>query len=490
MSDKTLIQKNKKCSARLAELLRQELPPLIRINTQIYSYNNKYYDEKTDDDLTKIIYKFLKDNDIIDEWRMNRINEIIKALKNCDEIKEINALDNYDNLMNLNNGIYNLDTFELQKHSEDFYFSYVINAEYKENEGKKAINFQEFLSKLFTLNNNNPDIGTIANIIRLGGYLLYPQNKIEKMFIFLGEGANGKSVLIDIFSLFFERKFITALNLKQLSNTESFSREQLLLSKINITTEERGEKVDSEEIKRIISGEYTEVMRKYKKNITFKPCAKLLIASNSNPYFNDTSYGLHRRLMIFDFKNKFIEDKEEYAKIKNPIKKRIFPALDKKKLLDKIKEEKNIILKLFLLGLKDIKEKNWIFPVTKNNTDIMATYKEVSDKVGYFLSDNYIENEEIDILKADNSEIKNKCLTVSLILSEYKEWYKNNISDKIFYENTKSIMRKIDYLFRISRKRISTYQNGKELKENYYPLKRKEEIIEAEYIEEISEINS
>ncbi len=31
--------------------------------------------------------------------------------------------------------------------------------------------------------------------------------------------------------------------------------------------------------------------------------------------------------------------------------------------------------------------------------------------------------------------------------------------------------------------------NPKEIKETYYPLKRKEEIIDAEFIEEISEIN-
>jgi len=472
MDTETLIIENKKKPALIAQYIQNELPPIIKSNNILYIYNKKYYNELCNSDIKDIIYKFLKKYKIIEYFKTSYINDVIGAIEHNDETPK-KKIDNYDNLINLNNGIYNLDTFELIEHSKDYYFSYIIDAEYKENEKIEIPYFQNFLNKLFTINNNEPDIKEISNIIRLGGYLLYPKNMIDIMFIFLGEGANGKSVLIDIFSLFFAKEFLTSLNLRQLSNPESFSREPLSYSKINITTEEKGGKIDSEEIKKITSGDDITIIRKYKKAITFKPSIKLIIASNSTPHFNDTTHAIYRRLMIFDFQNRFIENDEEYNKIKNPNKKRIFKASNKIDLLENIKKEKNSILKLFLNGLKDLRSKKWQFPKTKNQTEIMNEYKDISDKLGTFIKENYEEIENYDIEKASNDNIKDNCLSINTILQEYKIWYKENISETKFFDNTKTIGKKIKYIFRINNKRIKIFNEiMQESKVIYYPLKK------------------
>ena len=56
------------------------------------------------------------------------------------------------------------------------------------------------------------------------------------MFIFTGGGGSGKSTLIDTYSLFFDEKQITALDMEDLAR-KGFDKESLLTSRVNFCAE-------------------------------------------------------------------------------------------------------------------------------------------------------------------------------------------------------------------------------------------------------------
>ena len=272
-------------------------------------------------------------------------------------------------------------------------------------------------------------------MIRLCGYILYPKITITAMFIFLGEGSNGKGILTEIISSFFPSKFLSDLSLSAISREDSMNRTQLITSKLNISTEEKGEKIPTEEIKKITDGERISIARKYLENISIRPHCKLLLSNNQMPYFNDSSYGIMRRVKMFNFLNQFLEERE-YEKVSKAEQRRIFKGQPKQELLDMIELEKPAILNLFIQGLKDMKADKWRFLESENMTKIKEEYKDVNDPLGQWLVDNYELGDELDFIG------------VIYIFNEFNDFYMANNTKKSPY-STNFISRKIKDKFRI-----------------------------------------
>lgn len=461
--NKEILTKIKNKGSLLSIHILNSLSEIKRNDESIYMYNGIYYNVLRKNDLKKIIYKFMVDNNILDAFKTNVINDIIQSLKSNFNIETV-EMDNYDNLLNVNNGIVNIETGELVPHSDKYNFSYVIDVDY-DPKAQDCTYFLGLLSKIF---NNEND--TISNICRIGGYLLYPKNEIEKMFFFLGDGANGKSILLEIYKLFFPKKNISCLSLQQLSS-DSFLRSQLLKSRVNVASETKGGKIDSEELKKIVSGEPITVNVKYDEPINFIPFTKIIIASNTKPYFNDTSHGIMRRLHIIEFKSIFM-DKEEYDKEFDHEKRNIYLKIHKKEIFKNIDKEKSSIFNLFLKFLKDLKEKDWVLPETLNTKIIKEEYMEKADIMGTFLREYY------EIKKEDDPSPD---LDVKDIFKEFREWYCNNFEEKKFNHSTVGIGLKIKSIFRVNSIKFygKDHKNDRN-KSTLYPIVRRELNLEEE----------
>ena len=100
-------------------------------------------------------------------------------------------------------------------------------------------------------------------------------------------------------------------------------------NKLNICSEEKGGQIDSEELKRIISGDQVSIQRKYQNGASeLIPKTKIVVAVNNMPYFNDTTFGTIRRLIMFHFRNRFVSE-ADYKNEEDPEKFRIFKRVDK-----------------------------------------------------------------------------------------------------------------------------------------------------------------
>lgn len=468
MPSENIVKDNIKSPAALAIIFIKTQPLLVTSNHDIFQFTGKYYELVDDFEMSRKVHKFYKDNNCIAFWRPGKSDEIIKSIKYDDMVNAV-KFDDYDNMLNFKNGILNLDTMKFIAHSPEYYFSYCINIDYNP-ENKSAPVFTKFLFDLFTNRDGTVDKETVFNLIQIGGYLMYPKNKMEKLFMFIGDGANGKSVLIETYKMFFDRRFISSLSLTALSDEESFTRSSLIDSRLNISTEQKGGDIDPEEIKKIVSGEDITVKRKFKEAVNFKPNCKVLVASNNLPYLNDVTHGSGRRLFLIDFKNRFVSP-AEYAKIETPAKKGIFPAANKEDLINDIKAEAPAILNLYLEGLLTLRSNNWIISETKNSEIIKEEYQESSDTLGVWLQNNYrlIEESDGDLIKKFASHP-----SVDKIYNEFRDWYEYNLPGKKFNYSKILLSKRIKDKFRVDVKRVWEYDEQLDMKKYAckYPLLR------------------
>jgi putative DNA primase/helicase len=446
----------------LYEWLKEQGTPVVVSNAdhKLYIYNGKFYQEviesKDKSDFDKILYKFIVEFAIESIWKSARLSELKRALMSSPDCKQVD-MDSDTNIMCLNNGLLNVEKIEFFTHSPYHYISTYINIDY-EKSALPATKFINFLNSCFTDQYGNIDTDSVQALIDIGGYLLYPRNVIEKMFMFLGEGANGKSLLMYVYEMFFDPKVVTHISLENISKEEGFLREKLPTSRLNIATEAKDKGVDVEEIKKIISGEGITVYRKYGFPIDVFCKSKLFIASNTKPYFNDNTNGIYRRLFIIEFKNKFV-DQDEYDDYKNAKRHRVFVGGHKPDMLRAFEEEKNAIFFLFLASLKKLKANKFKIFETKNAKDIKKEYKEANDSFGSWMIDNY----EIDYNEFPIP------ITATDILKEYRIWYAENVSERSLNMSIKTIGGRIKDIYRIEYDRV--HKDGKQL--TGYALKKK-----------------
>lgn len=422
----------------------------------IYLYNGRCYDMLMENNFYKLLYDFFNNYELTKLWKLTKMNEIRLAIEASDKIKTV-EMDIHEHQICLKNGILDLKTMELIPHSPDYYFTTYVNVDYNA-EDKNAPHFVEFLKTTFD-DLGYTDTGTIDNIIKIGGYLLYPQNKLNLMFLFLGGGANGKSLLLEVFQMFFNKRNVSFLDLSTLSSHTSLERERIIGSRLNITSEAKGTEIDSEMVKKVISGEGIEVTRKFRKPISYRPICKLVVASNDAPYFNDTSHGIFRRIFPITFRNEFMPA-DQYRFVENAKQKRIFQARDYIDMTNEFTAEKSAILNLFLEGLKMLIEAGWTLSPSSNSKTTKQEYKDVVDKARAFLEENYVKSdtESTDIV---------------YILEDYRVWYKMNVSEKSLNLSSVTLGKKIKELFRVEPVRLSRYGNGKQNRSTTYKIRRR-----------------
>ena len=422
---------------QLSDMIVQELPQMAINNNDLYMYNGKYYEELTDHEIGQNVFNFFLEY-APSVWSPSKSKNVIEGIKYHSLIKRVKEFDNYNDLINVNNGIYDFKNKKLLDHSHTYNFTTLVDVDYDTKETDAKF-FLETLDGIFRNADGTQDKDTIGNILKIGGYLVYPQNKINKLFLFYGEGSNGKSIIMDhVYKMFFDKKFISALSLNVLSSETSPSRKQLLTSRVNFATEQRsGEAIESDEIKKIISGEDISIRRMYQDTITFRPKCKIMVALNKMFKMKDTSYGIKRRLFLINFPNQF-KIKQEYNREKNPEKRRIFLANNEDEVIDNIKKEKTAIFNLFIGALDVLRNDNWAFTETDNAEKILKEYNEESDPTGEWLKESY-----------EMTEDETEPIMLKDLYKDYCLWYDENNHNRNYMVTNRTLAKRVRDLFRI-----------------------------------------
>jgi len=284
-------------------------------------------------------------------------------------------LDSETHLINLQNGVLNLETFELYPHLPDFLMTKVANAAYEPDADCPM--FKRFLEEI-TLG----DRGLMDLLQRIAGYTLLGDVGEEVVFFLYGTGANGKTTFLKVLKgvLGDYAKVVSSDILLPQSRRRSVHPEVFAdLYRLRMAViEEWLEKspLASDALK--ISSTTNEISARhlYKKRFTFTPTHKLFISTNHLPKLEDMTEGAYRRILILPF--------------------RYFVPADKrvKDLAEKILEkERNGVLNWMLDGLRRYYEVG--LKVTSEIVrDFMTAYRSEVDLINEWLEKRCVADEK------------------------------------------------------------------------------------------------
>ena len=290
----------------------------------------------------------------------NFVNEVIGSIKRKTYMKR-EEFEASPSLICLANGVLNLDTYEFESHSSKFRFLTKLAAEYRPE--CDCPKFKKFLQEAV------PEM-SIPVIYELIGYCLYRDHFIQKGFLMLGKGSNGKSTLIRAIEKLVGSENCTNISLHDLEE-KRFSIANLYGKQVNFYADLSSKELDSTaKFKMLTGGDSITAEFKGKNMFNFRNYAKMIFSCNTIPVSEDDTYAYFRRWTLIDFPNKF-EGKS-----------------DNKNLINEIttNEEISGILNEALKGLKRLID-NQCFSNELATEEVRERIIRASDSVAAFIMD-------------------------------------------------------------------------------------------------------
>jgi len=211
------------------------------------------------------------------------------------------------------------------------------------------------------------------------GYLLHREYNIEKTFMFIGSGRNGKGKLLGLIERFIGVDNSLSLSLQEITKPNSYDTEKLFGKYVNIGGDlPRTSINDSSKLKSFSGRDSVTCMRKFLSPITFVNFAKFLFACNELPEVDDESVGYFDRWIRIDFPYKFVNEP------KHSNEKKINVNILKNITSDK---EMSGLLNWALEGLSRLQD-NEKFTQTEDNTFTRSKWSDTASSFSAFLTSN------------------------------------------------------------------------------------------------------
>lgn len=269
-------------------------------------------------------------------------------------------------LLNCFNGVVDLKSGKLLDHDKTFMLSKCTNVKVDlENEPTRWI---QFLHEIF---NESKDLVDYIQVAL--GYTLTGSTKEQCFFQCYGDGANGKSVFLDIVYKMLGDYALNAQVESILAKGNSNNGASSEIARMNgarfVRTNEPNEGARFNEglVKQLVSGDITTARFLYGQEFEFEPKFKLWIATNYKINVRGTDYGIWRRQRLVPFEVKFEGSKAD------------------KKLFEKLEQELPQILGWCVKGAVLWKEKGLVTP--KQIEVANNEYKNEMDVINTFMTD-------------------------------------------------------------------------------------------------------
>jgi P4 family phage/plasmid primase-like protien len=202
------------------------------------------------------------------------------------------------------------------------------------------------------------------------GYLLRPDLRQQKFLLCVGEGANGKGVFFEVVQAVVGVENCSQVPIARFNNP--FALIATLGKMVNLTHESSGLIEEEAEtiLKSFTSGDRMTFERKFRDAIFDVPTAKVMVATNDLPRFNDRSQAIWRRILLV------------------PFDKVIPPEQQIETLADKLKKESPGILNWALEGLRKLNEASR-FTIPESSKMLLEQHRQDVNPARAFLLENY-----------------------------------------------------------------------------------------------------
>jgi P4 family phage/plasmid primase-like protien len=250
--------------------------------------------------------------------------------------------------------------------SPDYYLRTRLEFDYDPE--AQCVRFDEYLREIFEPDADQEE--KIMFVTEMMGYLLVPVTYHEVMFLLVGEGSNGKSVLLQVLRWVLGQSNVANVPLTKIA--ERFSTIQLVGKLANFDDDVRvGKTVSDDHVKKLASGNPMQAEQKGMPAFTFQPFARIVAAANRLPETRDSSDGYFRRLKIVTFNRQFKGDEKDLH------------------LQTKLRAELPGIFNMAMQGLQQL-EREGAFTELPSSTEMVASYQKQSNPVTLFLDEETI----------------------------------------------------------------------------------------------------
>jgi len=228
--------------------------------------------------------------------RVSRINEVVELLVEQTKLDYQMVNRNAKKMINVRNGMLDWKTGELKPHDPKLHSLIQLNVEYSEN--AKSRELDAFLDGIFPKD-------CIPMVEEFIGYLMIPDTSLQKAFIAIGAGGNGKGTFLKILKEFLGVKNVSSISLHQIEE-DRFSVSNLFGKLANIYHDLDPRILESTgKFKSIVTGDPIGAEQKFKDHYTFEPYCRLLFSANDFPRSNDRTEAYFDRLIFVRFPKRY-----------------------------------------------------------------------------------------------------------------------------------------------------------------------------------------
>lgn len=217
-------------------------------------------------------------------------------------------LDRDPMLLNCLNGTIELKTGTLRRHSADNFITKIVNIEY-DRDATCPI-FLRFLDRIM-----GGKVELIAYLQRFAGYCLTGLTTEQILLFLYGLGANGKSVLANIFDALLGDFAATAGSDLLMARDKRTATNDIAALRgarlVKVSEFDDGEKLAEAQIKTLTGGDPVTCRHLYQEYFTFIPAFKILLIGNHRPKVRGTDYGIWRRIHFLHFRETIPEEERD-----------------------------------------------------------------------------------------------------------------------------------------------------------------------------------
>jgi P4 family phage/plasmid primase-like protien len=191
----------------------------------------------------------------------------------------------------------------IMSHTPEWFSTTKLNFDFDEN--AQSPEWHKFLNDVF-----NGDAESILALQKWFGYLLTPDNSLQKIMFVIGEKRSGKGTIISVMLELFGRNNVVTPTLGSLSR--EFSLQPLIGKTIAIMPDVRlSDRVDevtiTERLLSISGGDPQDIQRKYKDTLgSFSLKVRFMLFSNMLPRIKDASAAFLSRCIFLRMPNTYI----------------------------------------------------------------------------------------------------------------------------------------------------------------------------------------
>lgn len=293
-----------KFNARQLALELDGETPIARGGGELFTYRDGHYRPGGGDNLRERITRKLGD-----EWKGHRANETLGYLyDSAPRLLDSPPVDQ----INLLNGVLDTSDSQLAPHSSDFLTPIQIPVTF--DPAAKCPAIDRFLADTL-----DPELAQV--VYEVAGYLVTPDNTLQTAVLFLGEGANGKSTLLNVLTALIGERNVSSIALHRLDE-DRFAPAGLYGKLANVFADLDARALQASSMfKSITGGDLIDGERKFKEPFSFRPYSRLLYSANEPPPTPDSSDAFFRRWLVLPFDRKFegsTVDRNLTAKLTTP----------------------------------------------------------------------------------------------------------------------------------------------------------------------------